>query len=77
MCTLKCLPPRICNIFDFYAGLFSEKDVELLTKPAKKPLEAGLKINPHGNKIVEGVRSAEQFIMLAQAGYAVDKRGKK
>lgn len=70
---LNAFPPRICAITDFYGGLFEKEPAA-----ASEKLEAGLNFNPQSKQIFGGkIQSAEQFDLLAKAGYIRDLRKKK
>lgn len=70
ICALRCEFPRACSLKDFYQGLF---------EPPKKgiPLQAGLNKQSGKQFLGNNIQSAEQFLMLAKMGLAVDKRKKK
>ena len=72
---LNAFPPRVCSIVDFYGGLFEK---EPAPAAARNELESGLKLNPGQRQIFGGnIQSAEQFDLLAKAGYIRDLRKKK
>ena len=69
---LNAFPPRVCAITDFYGGLFEKE-----TLPGGEELETGLAFNPNQKQIFGGkIQSAEQFDLLAKAGYVRDLRKK-
>jgi hypothetical protein len=72
LCGLRCGTPRMCALEDFYEGIFPRED-----ESHKRPLEAGLKKQSGKQIYGDNIQSAEQLIMLANAGLANDKREQK
>ncbi len=67
-CDQRSQAPKICSLTDFYPGIFPPGE------KAKPKLEGGVKMD-RGK--VRGVRSAEQFKVLAKTGLVRDLRKKK
>ena len=73
---LRCEFPRACSLKAFYEGLYGKKN-SIQSKYSVKSRVLGLEKTTKKHTFGDNLQSAEQFIMLANMGLAVDKREKK
>lgn len=72
-CAMRCFPPKICSIQDFYQGIFPPEDTEKKLKDNKISFkQQGNKPFPFGNSI----STAAEYTALAKTGLVVDNRKK-